>query len=44
MSPIKRERENSGRLKLRGGETYIIVASAERPGTVGDFFVSMYIN
>lgn len=44
MSPIKRERENSGRLTLKAGQTYIVVASAERPGTVGDFFVSFYMN
>jgi len=44
LSPIKRERENSGRCDLKGGETYIIVASTEMPGTVGDVFLSLYVN
>ena len=44
MSPVKRERENSGRLTLKAGGTYIVVAATESPGIVGDFFVSFYIN
>jgi hypothetical protein len=31
MSPLKRERENSGRVLLKGGDSYVIVASAEKP-------------
>jgi hypothetical protein len=44
LSPIKRERENSGRVKLKGGETYIFVPSCEMAGTVGEFHISMYID
>ena len=44
MSPIKRERENAGRINLKGGETYIIVAAAELAGTLGQFYISLYIN
>lgn len=44
MSPVKRERENAGRVSLKGGETYIIVAAAERAGTRGQFCVSLYVN
>jgi hypothetical protein len=44
LSPIKRERENSGRCDLKGGETYIIVASTEMPGNVGDVYLSLYVN
>ena len=44
LSPIKRERENSGRCELRGGETYIIVASTELPGVVGDVYLSLYVD
>lgn len=32
LSPIKRERENAGRCHLKGGETYVIIPSAEIPG------------
>ena len=44
LSPVKRERENSGRLRLAGGETYIMVPSCEVAGTTGDVFVNLYIN
>lgn len=44
MSPIKRERENAGRVNLKGGETYIVVAAPETPGTCGEFYVSFYVN
>jgi len=44
MSPIKRERENAGRVDLKGGQTYVIVAAAELAGTLGQFYVSLYIN
>jgi hypothetical protein len=35
LSPIKRERENSGRCDLKGGDTYIIVCSTEKKGITG---------
>jgi hypothetical protein len=44
MSPIKRERENSGRMKLDANETYIIVSACEIKGTVGDFHLSIYVD
>jgi hypothetical protein len=44
MSPIKRERENSGRCKLEAGCSYVIVCSCELAGTLGDFFLSIYFN
>ena len=44
LSPIKRERENSGRCQLKGGETYVIICSCEMQGVEGDFFLSLYIN
>lgn len=44
ISPIKRERENSGRVSLKGGETYVIVPSTEMPGITGEVFISIYIN
>ena len=44
MSPIKRERENSGRVILDPNETYIIVAACELKGTLGKFHLSIYID
>lgn len=44
MSPIKREKENSGRCKLKGGEHYVIVPSTEFAGKKGKFFLSVYFN
>ena len=44
MTPIKRERENSGRCKLKGGETYVIVPSTEIAGKRGVFYLSVYFN
>lgn len=44
LSPIKRERENSGRCALKGGETYVIVCSTEIAGTTGEFYLSLYVN
>ena len=44
MSPIKRERENSGRVKLDPNETYIIVPACELKGTIGDFHLSIYVD
>ena len=44
MSPIKRERENSGRVILEAGSTYAIVCSTELAGKTGEFFLSVYFN
>lgn len=44
LSPVKRERENSGRVRLKGGQTYIMVPSCEVAGTLGDVFINIYIN
>lgn len=44
MSPIKRERENSGRIKLKAGEQYIVVCTAENPGTRSSFHLSCYFD
>ena len=44
MSPIKRERENSGRCKLEANCSYVIVCSTELAGTLGEFFLSIYFN
>lgn len=44
LSPVKRERENSGRLHLDGGQTYIMVPSTEVKGSLGDVFINIYMN
>lgn len=44
LTPIKRERENSGRMQLKAGQTYIIVASTEAASTLGEFFLSIYFS
>lgn len=44
LSPIKRELFNAGRCALKGGETYVIVASTELKGMTGDVFMSIYFN
>lgn len=44
LSPVKRERENSGRIRLTGGQTYIAVPSCEVAGTLGDVFINIYID
>ena len=44
MSPIKREKENSGRCTLKAGQTYIIVPTTEIPGKKGQFYLSIYFN
>lgn len=44
MTPIKRERENSGRCNLKGGETYVLIPSAEIQGKKGVFYLSAYFN
>jgi len=44
MSPIKREKEVSGRCKLKAGESYVIVPSTELARKKGKFFLSIYFN
>lgn len=44
LSPIKRERENSARVKLQGGETYIMVPATETQGKIGEFYLSVYVD
>lgn len=44
MSPIKRERENSGRCVLQEGKSYAIVCSTELEGKTGDFYLNIYFN
>jgi hypothetical protein len=44
ISPVKRERENAGRLELKKGQAYVIVPSCETQGTIGDLFLSIYVN
>ena len=44
MSPIKRERENSGRVQLDANETYILVPACELKETTGEFHLSIYVD
>ena len=46
MSPIKRERENSGRCVLKAGKdkAYVVVCAPEIEGKKGDFYLSVYFN
>lgn len=44
QSPIKRERENSGRANLKAGVSYVVVCSTEMPKQRGRFFLSVYFN
>merc|ERR1719454_786466 len=44
MSPIKRERENTGRVLLEAGSSYVVVCSTELPGKTGEFFLNFYFN
>ena len=44
LTPVKRERENSGRCHLKGGETYVIVPCTELPNKEGEFYVSIYVD
>ena len=44
MSPVKRERENSGRCVLQEGKTYIAVCSTEMEGKTGEFYLNIYLN
>ena len=44
LSPIKRERENSGRCKLEACKGYVIVCSSELEDKRGEFYLSVYYN
>ena len=44
MTPLKRERENSGRCQLKAGKSYVIVPSTEMAGKKGVFHLSAYFN
>ena len=44
MTPVKRERENSGRCMLSAGETYVIIPSTEIAGKQNTFYLSVYFN
>merc|ERR1711935_388159 len=44
ITPIKEEKENCGRVKLQGGQIYVIIPSTEIAGMTGEVFVSTYIN
>ena len=44
MTPIKSDRENSGRCQLAAGKSYVIIASTEITGKCGQFFLSLYFN
>ena len=44
MTPVKRERENSGRCQLKAGKTYVIVPSTEIAKKKGTFYLSAYFN
>ena len=44
MSPIKIEKENSGRLTIKANTNYVIVPSLEIKGKTGDFFLSVYFD
>ena len=43
-TPLKRERENTGRCKLKKGCMYILVCSTEKPKQKGEFYLSVYFN
>jgi len=42
ISPVKRERENAGRLMLKAGQSYVIIPSCETPDTTGEVYLSLY--
>lgn len=43
-TPVKRERDNTGRCLLKKGFQYVIVCAPERPKAKGKFFLSVYFN
>lgn len=44
MSPVKRERENTGRINLKAGQSYVIVPATEKAGRKGRLYLSIYFN
>ena len=44
MSPVKLERENTGRCILKAGQKYVIICSTEIHGKTGQFYLSIYFN
>jgi len=44
LTPIKLEKENSGRTNLKAGVTYVIIPTLEIKGGRGDFFLSVYFD
>lgn len=44
ISPVKRERENAGRAKLKGGQAYVIIPACDAPGTEGEVYLSIYLS
>ena len=44
ISPVKRERDNAGRLQLTAGQAYVIVPSCETQGTEGELYMSLYLS
>lgn len=44
LAPIKRERENAGRVQLKANETYIIVPCTEKEKQLQEFYLSVYLN
>jgi hypothetical protein len=44
ISPVKRERENAGRLKLKAGQAYVLIPSCDAPETVGEVYLSVYVD
>ena len=44
IAPVKRERENAGRLKLKGGQAYVLIPSCDAPGTEGEVYLSVYVS
>jgi len=44
VSPIKREKENMGRFKVKAKQTYIIVCSLENPNYRNEFNLSVYFD
>ena len=44
MSPIKLEKENAGRCKLKADHDYVIVCALEKPGAKNEFKLSVYFD
>lgn len=44
ISPVKRERENAGRAKLKGGQAYVLIPACDAPGTEGELYLSIYLS